>query len=279
MNTTKEPLLVIDGNLILQNKIIDYNFLTIDYVLLLYLPYLLDQTIYDTTLILANVYYEHCPYHGRSGKDVIHGDYLSVSHGYSSHGGPGICGNVGLYHLNSESEAKEHAWRNIGDLIVTNIWKYTDQFGSSIEKFFSDQFSEMSCIAIGLPGNETNVHSLHISKNSKIKPHVNVGDCGASIIIWFNSGSIKGGDFVAHGLWYKFCTSNGEGVFFKSKTVVHGTLQFQSKGATAKDFKLGLALVNKKSVATQDRVFPHYVPNSSIKHSKSDSKDRSQEIP
>jgi hypothetical protein len=32
------------------------------------------------------------------------------------------------------------------------------------------------------------------------------------------------------------------------------------------------------SVATQDRVFPHYVLNSSIKHSKSDSKDRSQEI-
>jgi hypothetical protein len=31
-------------------------------------------------------------------------------------------------------------------------------------------------------------------------------------------------------------------------------------------------------VATQDRVFPQYVPNSSIKHSKSDSKDRSQEI-
>jgi hypothetical protein len=34
----------------------------------------------------------------------------------------------------------------------------------------------------------------------------------------------------------------------------------------------------KRVVATQDRVFPHYVPNSSIKHSKSDSKDRSQEI-
>jgi hypothetical protein len=33
-----------------------------------------------------------------------------------------------------------------------------------------------------------------------------------------------------------------------------------------------------KDVATQDRVFPHYIPNSSIKHSKSDSKDRSQEI-
>jgi hypothetical protein len=32
------------------------------------------------------------------------------------------------------------------------------------------------------------------------------------------------------------------------------------------------------TVATQDRVFPYYVPNSSIKHSKSDSKDHSQEI-
>jgi hypothetical protein len=31
-------------------------------------------------------------------------------------------------------------------------------------------------------------------------------------------------------------------------------------------------------VATQDRVFSYYVPNSPIKHSKSDSKDRSQEI-
>jgi hypothetical protein len=31
-------------------------------------------------------------------------------------------------------------------------------------------------------------------------------------------------------------------------------------------------------VTTQDRVFPYYAPNSSIKHSKSDSKDRSQEI-
>jgi hypothetical protein len=44
---------------------------------------------------------------------------------------------------------------------------------------------------IGVPGNETNVHFLHISKNSKIKPHVDVGDSGASIITWFNSGTLK----------------------------------------------------------------------------------------
>jgi hypothetical protein len=38
------------------------------------------------------------------------------------------------------------------------------------------------------------------------------------------------------------------------------------------------ARARRETVATQDRVFLHYVPNSSIKHSKSDSKDRSQEI-
>jgi hypothetical protein len=44
--------------------------------------------------------------------------------------------------------------------------------------------------------------------------------------------------------------------------------------------KLERVLVDMREVVvvTQDRVFPHYVPNSSVKHSKSDSKDRSQEI-
>jgi hypothetical protein len=45
-----------------------------------------------------------------------------------------------------------------------------------------------------------------------------------------------------------------------------------------KDDRIVRELLDGVSVATQDRVFSHYVPNSSIKHSKSDSKDRSQEI-
>jgi hypothetical protein len=48
-----------------------------------------------------------------------------------------------------------------------------------------------------------------------------------------------------------------------------------SEGARLPSTQKRIALVG---IATQDRVFPHYVPNSSIKHSKSDSKDRSQEI-
>ena len=111
MNTTKEPLLVLDDNLIFENWIINYKNLTIDYIFLLYLPHLLKQTIYDTTLIFANVYYEHCLHYKKSGKDKIRGDFLSLSHGYKSHGGPRVRGNVRLYHLNL---GKEHAWRNMG---------------------------------------------------------------------------------------------------------------------------------------------------------------------
>jgi hypothetical protein len=48
-------------------------------------------------------------------------------------------------------------------------------------------------------------------------------------------------------------------------------LVFRNPSADAK-------MENEASVATQDRVFPYYAPNSSIKHSKSDSKDHSQEI-
>jgi hypothetical protein len=44
-------------------------------------------------------------------------------------------------------------------------------------------------------------------------------------------------------------------------------------------YKVGRGVISTDhGVATQDRVFPYYAPNSSIKHSKSDSKDRSQEI-
>jgi hypothetical protein len=43
-------------------------------------------------------------------------------------------------------------------------------------------------------------------------------------------------------------------------------------------FRIWKAKRSLAAVATQDRVIPYYAPNSSIKHSKSDSKDRSQEI-
>jgi hypothetical protein len=62
--------------------------------------------------------------------------------------------------------------------------------------------------------------------------------------------------------------------------------EFHQKNLTVKPWPLMARVVGDcwtlallcNCVATQDRVFPYYASNSSTKHSKSDSKDRSQEI-
>jgi len=88
---------------------------------------------------------------------------------------------------------------------------------------------------------------MNISKNSKIKPHVDVSDKEASIIRWINSGNIEGGDFVVHKLWYKFYSSNDAGIFLRLIILVHGILKSISpKMKLYKNFKLEATLVNKK---------------------------------
>jgi hypothetical protein len=64
--------------------------------------------------------------------------------------------------------------------------------------------------------------------------------------------------------------TNSAIVMEASKELV-GELLIDPEGAPVRKYDL-------EDVATQDRVFSYYAPNSSIKHSKSDSKDRSQEI-
>jgi hypothetical protein len=66
----------------------------------------------------------------------------------------------------------------------------------------------------------------------------------ASVITWFSSSTIKGGDFIVNQLWYKFSTSNGAGIFLRSEKLVHGTLRFEENNIAIHNFKLGLALVN-----------------------------------
>jgi len=44
------------------------------------------------------------------------------------------------------------------------------KFGDSIKKFYLNQFVELKFIAIGEDDHSTIVHSMHISKNSKINP-------------------------------------------------------------------------------------------------------------
>ena len=137
-------------------------------------------------------------------------------------------------------------------MIASNIWSHIYKFGDSINKIFADQFVELKCIAIGEDKHSTNVHSMHISKNLKIKPHLDVTNREASIITWFHQGDMKGGDFVVYQLWYKFSTSNGPSLIIRSGSLVHGTLQFEtSRVELHSNFKLGVALVNKKQICTR----------------------------
>jgi hypothetical protein len=73
-------------------------------------------------------------------------------------------------------------------------------------------------------------------------------------------------------------------LYFQIKLSIHGS-NLNSMFASMSELELFLLtrvltpnFNTVELVATQDRVFPYYVPNSSIKHNKSDSKDRSQEI-
>ena len=92
-------------------------------------------------------------------EDEKRGNYVFISHGYGSHGGPQVCGNVTQYHVTLESQSKEYSWKTQGDLIASNIWKHMNKFGDSINQFFEDQFEELKYIGIGEEDYQTNVNS------------------------------------------------------------------------------------------------------------------------
>jgi hypothetical protein len=70
-----------------------------------------------------------------------------------------------------------------------------NKFDSEVNYFFGDQFYPMNCIPIGLNGYITQVHQMQISKNSHIKPHIDVSDLDTSFISWFAKGNPNGGCF------------------------------------------------------------------------------------
>lgn len=209
------------------------------------------NSLFVATKNMANLYYETAPYIGISGKENIRGVYTSKSHGYSTHAGEDKQNKVSLYFKRHIKPSIAYAYANIGDQVASNVWKCTSQFGKLINAFFEKQFSPYRSIAIGTKNALCNVHSMHLSKNSRIKPHIDNNDIKASIITWFNNGTRSGGQFGAHALWYKFDTSNNPGVFIKSETVVHGTLSFDPIVDEVQNYRIGLALVNKKGICTR----------------------------
>jgi hypothetical protein len=58
--------------------------------------------------------------------------------------------------------------RDMGDSIASSIWQQLDKFGSEVKKLFKKQFYPINCISIDLDGYTTQVHQMHVSKNSNI---------------------------------------------------------------------------------------------------------------
>jgi hypothetical protein len=216
-------------------------------VLLMYLPNMWGNGYdYQRTLVDVNHYYETSPYEAKKNQqDPKRGRYKSVSHEYSAHGGGKSQGNVVMYHHDDILESKQMSYRGLGDSIASSIWKQLDKFGSEVKKFFEDQFYPMNCIPIGLEGYTTQVHRLHISKNSYIKPHIGMFDLDASFISWFTKGQPGGGCFGMFQHCLKFDNNNGAGLFVLSKCITHRTLRFNLESLSENNFKLGVALINK----------------------------------
>lgn len=248
-------MLLLDGNHILNHKLSDLEDLAFENILLIYVPNMWVSHIeYEIAVRSVNNYYETSPYIGKNNqKDLKRGMYRSVSHGFTVHGGPKSLGNVVRYHQSKKTESEQVAIAGNGDIIASAIWKQLDMFGTSVKTFFQNQIHPLNDICIGVPGLKAQVHQLHVSKNSCIKPHIDKLDFGASFVAWFTNGKPKGGCFGIFQQCLKFDNNSGAGIFMFRKNINHGTLRFDAGSLSARDFKLGVALVNKEAVITRVR--------------------------
>jgi hypothetical protein len=92
---------------------------------------------------------------------------------------------------------------------------------------------------------------MHTSKNSYIKPHIDVSNLDALFYITFCKGNPNGGCFGMFQQCFKFDNNNGAGNFVWSKSIIHGTLKFDLNSLSHNIFKLGVALVNKGWLCTK----------------------------
>jgi hypothetical protein len=247
-------LLLIDGNKVINEKILNLSELLFHHVLFIYIPEIWDNDLvdYQTALAAADQYYETAPFKGKSNQqDPKRGYYKSVGHRYMAHGGIGSQGSVVPYGQKHMSQSEKLAFRRTGDSVATKMWKALELFGSSVKEYFINQFQPINCIQIGLPSYPTQVHQLHMSKNSFIKPHIDKLDYDCSFICWFTEGHPKGGEFGVFQHRLKLQNNNRSGIFVFSKYISHGTLRFEKSSLSDTDFKLGCALANKLAIFTR----------------------------
>jgi hypothetical protein len=143
-----------------------------------------------------------------------------VSHGYSIHGSEESQGNVVMHHHYDISKSKQMSFRVMGDNIASSIWQQLDKFENEVKKLYpilENQFYPMNCMPIDLDGYTIQVHQMHISKNSYIKPHIDVSNLETSFISWFAKGNPNGECFGMFQQYLNFDNNNGVGIFVLRK--------------------------------------------------------------
>jgi hypothetical protein len=139
--TISSPLVIFDSVKITSNT----KTLELDHVIFIYIPKMLDENTYGSTLRLANVYYEETPLYGNRSKQKAQnphrGFYKNISHSYTSNASL-VSGNVLPYHSSRVTVHEDKAFKDIGDEIASNIWRSAmSTFGEKIDHHFQVQAS------------------------------------------------------------------------------------------------------------------------------------------
>jgi hypothetical protein len=134
--TISSPLVSLNGVKISSNT----KTLELDHVILIYIPKMLDEDTYGSTLRLANVYYEGVSLYENMSKQKAlnphHEFYKNINHDYTSNVGI-ASGNVAPYHSYKVSVHEEKAFKDIGDEIASNIWRSAmSTFGEKLTIIF-----------------------------------------------------------------------------------------------------------------------------------------------
>ena len=91
-------LLVLDGNNIIENNILEFESITFDMILMIYHPQLQEDYLYKKTLNEVNNYYLTSSYKAKKNQlNLKKGQYPSICHEYSTHGGQLSKGCVVMY--------------------------------------------------------------------------------------------------------------------------------------------------------------------------------------
>ena len=133
---TSTATLLLNGNTIIKNKILDPKKISLREVLFIYIPRIWENDVeYESTLRDADIYYGTAPFLGKSNQeDLKRGYYKTVGHGYTARGGETSKKNVVQYDCKKLTLEVKCSLRATGNTIATKMWKALELFGAPLKK-------------------------------------------------------------------------------------------------------------------------------------------------